>query len=535
MPVISNFPDTKDISVGKGLLMKGSEISIKTPVIGMTQAEYDALSDAERKNGLYVITDAKGSVAEGNADPGALYLQVHGINDKKPPAIYLQEEAGYAEDVEADEEAEAEEEAEEGEVEEAEAEEGEFVEEAEGYEEDELSADSGESSSDNINEEDYAGEYDESTDIEEDSAESFADLKFSLRCPDSSLVRLSIGNPIDANDATTKDYVDKKVTDIKGLTKEDADGLYMGRLGGAVHSDGTGENLESIQFTSHIDGSEDKAEISVSPGGAILLAGSLPSNESENSYASVSASIQDDGSNMPTAEAALEAQNFQNMASVRLLPGQIRLISQREGPAEYGGTLLISRENEDSLPEMSLSLTKEQFKVTARNETWPDGVSFCFDGEQGLTVGDSQIANMDWVTELLNQHREEIESDISAWFPRGIITMWSGAASAIPFGWALCNGQNGTPDLRDRFVVGAGSSYAVGAKGGEASHTLTVEEMPRHSHSVSSLSSTSSGSLPVGSGGSRLENSSKTTVATGGNAAHNNLPPYYALCYIMKL
>lgn len=45
--------------------------------------------------------------------------------------------------------------------------------------------------------------------------------------------------------------------------------------------------------------------------------------------------------------------------------------------------------------------------------------------------------------------------------PSGVICMWSGATTAIPTGWALCNGSNGTPDLRDKFVVGAGSTYTL--------------------------------------------------------------------------
>lgn len=76
--------------------------------------------------------------------------------------------------------------------------------------------------------------------------------------------------------------------------------------------------------------------------------------------------------------------------------------------------------------------------------------------------------------------------------PSGIIAMWSGAANAIPSGWLLCNGSNGTPDLRNRFIVGAGSSYSVGNTGGSDSVTLTSAQMPSHTHGHS-LSAASAG------------------------------------------
>ena len=68
--------------------------------------------------------------------------------------------------------------------------------------------------------------------------------------------------------------------------------------------------------------------------------------------------------------------------------------------------------------------------------------------------------------------------------PKGIIVMWSGAVNAIPAGWALCDGTNGTPDLRDRFIVGAGSSYAPSSTGGVNTMNLTVAQLPAHNHAV---------------------------------------------------
>ena len=63
--------------------------------------------------------------------------------------------------------------------------------------------------------------------------------------------------------------------------------------------------------------------------------------------------------------------------------------------------------------------------------------------------------------------------------PAGGIIMWSGSTASIPSGWAICDGNNGTPDLRDRFVVGAGSTYGVNATGGSANAVLIA-----HSHSI---------------------------------------------------
>lgn len=170
--------------------------------------------------------------------------------------------------------------------------------------------------------------------------------------------------------------------------------------------------------------------------------------------------------------------------------------------------------------------------------------------------------------------------------PSGIITMWSGASSAIPDGWLLCDGNNNTPDLRDRFIVGAGNSYTVGATGGEATHKLTTSEMPSHNHTFSGSSHTHTLSLSglrtstdgahthsisnagrsseihYSSGGASVsisKSSSSTTGSAGGHShtisgsgsigsataggsigstgsgsAHENRPPYYALCFIMK-
>ena len=179
--------------------------------------------------------------------------------------------------------------------------------------------------------------------------------------------------------------------------------------------------------------------------------------------------------------------------------------------------------------------------------------------------------------------------------PRGIITMWSGATNAVHSGWALCDGNNGTPNLKDRFIVGAGQSYGVGNTGGNWTQTpsvwtnaagtginvagtaITEAQMPWHTHSGSvgsdasiqvqdSIQSSSAGewladdsfgsigwspspirkplkefsaSLSInGTGGSQPHYHGVTDNGHAHTAAASAIdvrPPYYALAFIMKL
>jgi microcystin-dependent protein len=171
--------------------------------------------------------------------------------------------------------------------------------------------------------------------------------------------------------------------------------------------------------------------------------------------------------------------------------------------------------------------------------------------------------------------------------PSGVIVMWSGSTASIPSGWLLCDGTSGTPDLRDRFVVGAGSTYAVAATGGANTVTLDATQIPSHTHTFSGSTSAAgshshsgststngahthgmvaaaypdtfnstqyvpsntvvgnfgyrdwtdgnhSHSLSINAVGDHTHSVSGTTAGAGGGAAHENRPPYFALAYIMK-
>ena len=165
--------------------------------------------------------------------------------------------------------------------------------------------------------------------------------------------------------------------------------------------------------------------------------------------------------------------------------------------------------------------------------------------------------------------------------PSGIVTMWSGSVISIPSGWALCDGSNNTPNLVDRFVVGAGSAYAVGATGGSANavvvshtHSASTDSQGSHTHSAwtdaqgehshlinkqladaitgGEQSNTSAGGgliglidsyytssagnhgHNVGIGAAGLHGHNISVSTSGESGTNKNLPPYYALCYIMK-
>ena len=111
----------------------------------------------------------------------------------------------------------------------------------------------------------------------------------------------------------------------------------------------------------------------------------------------------------------------------------------------------------------------------------------------------------------------------------GIIALWSGTADNIPSGWALCDGNNGTPDLRDRFVLGAAGSVAPGGTGGNFSHTHEVVESAMQPYL--DAGDYIANSYPDGSWADSAEYHAHPHQCE----TVSHIPSYYALCYIMHL
>ena len=213
--------------------------------------------------------------------------------------------------------------------------------------------------------------------------------------------------------------------------------------------------------------------------------------------------------------------------------------------------------------------------IGGSEDTWGQTVNDAIDAIDTLvgSVTAAEVAKLDGLTATTDELNysagvtSAIQTQLDAinTVPSGAIMLWSGAADAIPAEYVLCDGTNSTPDLRNRFVVGAGSTYAVGATGGSAdaivvdhTHTGTTDTKSLVG-SATYISETWAGygtatGIFSKSGGFNMYGTPDSPdISTAGqlniNASHNhtlnvnsagasgtdaNLPPYYALCYIMK-
>lgn len=119
---------------------------------------------------------------------------------------------------------------------------------------------------------------------------------------------------------------------------------------------------------------------------------------------------------------------------------------------------------------------------------------------------------------------------------------------AYPVGSIYLSTNNASPaslfggtweQLKDRFLLGAGSTYSAGSTGGKATHTLTVNEMPKHAHqfidywTVGAASGTGRQAVKFNNNDHSAESGGLSTSSSGGGQAHNNMPPYLAV-YMWK-
>lgn len=213
--------------------------------------------------------------------------------------------------------------------------------------------------------------------------------------------------------------------------------------------------------------------------------------------------------------AADTANTADKLATVRT----IALTGDATGSASFDGSA-----------DVSISVDVTSADSAGKLETAHTINGIPFDGTADITItAKADGGNADTVG------GKTVDEIISAGLPIGSIILWSGSISTIPTNWQLCNGTNGTPDLRNRFAVGAGSSYGVGATGGEVNHTLTIAEIPSHNHAVTlNGNNDSQGTYTVGGTSFSTTGTAYTNFA-GDSGAHNNMPPYYALAYIQKI
>lgn len=194
--------------------------------------------------------------------------------------------------------------------------------------------------------------------------------------------------------------------------------------------------------------------------------------------------------------------------------------------------------------------------------TNPDGSDPKGQGDDHLRLIKSTLLNtFPGITGPVTATQSDLNALVggNAVFKRAMILMWAGNLSNIPAGWLLCNGTAATPDLTDRFVVGAGGSYAPHSAGGTATHThgitvggtaLSTAQIPPHDHLVGVGPWTPDG---IDTSGDVREPrnvidypgtyANLHTSAVGSGAAHDHpasaavvdhRPPYYALAFIMK-
>ena len=212
--------------------------------------------------------------------------------------------------------------------------------------------------------------------------------------------------------------------------------------------------------------------------------------------------------------------------------------------AAVGGGAIGSSINSPLCQKISLKL-KNNHKNSKKAFSVAEAMIALLIGSVALGMAAPMITKQIKTQNTADVERRLINDRIERTIPQGVIVMWSGSITNIPSGWALCDGTNGTPDLRNRFIVGAGDEYNMGAVGGSKEVALTIAQMPNHNHGNMWWFSGYGANCPEKdrsphtiATGAAHSSSCGATGFTGGKdgstQAHENRPPYYALAYIMK-
>lgn len=229
-----------------------------------------------------------------------------------------------------------------------------------------------------------------------------------------------------------------------------------------------------------------------------------------------------------------------------------RLWRRTGGNTDRASELQAANEQVESLAQSGLSLAEQSQQLAQQNQEYAEQI----ESQAGQAQEDAN-SGLSLSQQAFGLAQEALTLAKLGQTPIGGVMPFTGSLGDIPENWALCNGSNGTPDLRDMFILGAGGDYAPGSTGGEREVALNITQMPNHDHDAS-LTPAPDHSHPVpvysgspgGTGAPARGGSEDGTVGAkpagghghqvtigkaGGGQPHENMPPFYALALIVRI